>query len=126
MALFSYGYFVLARFDEVWAKDGGGVHPTHCLTRAGIAFHSGDSPLSYLHWQQADRVDVRFRGHKGDQAGEGSVVMRTRDTSAGHAVGAAVGRGCRRSMVELMSCHSMLPEHAPVTSYRSKGKVVTW
>ena len=30
--------FFIARSDEVWAKDGGGVHPTHCLTRTDIAF----------------------------------------------------------------------------------------
>ena len=76
-------FLIIARSDEVWAKDEGGVYSTRCLTRADIAFDSGDSQLSYLHWRQADRVEVRFRGRKGDQVREGSLVVRTRDTVQG-------------------------------------------
>ena len=45
--------------------------------------YSGASQLSCLHWRQADRAEARFRGHEGDQAKKGRVLMRTRDTVQG-------------------------------------------
>lgn len=53
---------------EVFANDSGVGHPGHYLTRGGIAFVSGDSQLRRLHCSDADRVEVRSRGHEGDQA----------------------------------------------------------
>ena len=61
-------YFFFARSDEVFANSSGVVHPAHCLTRGDVAFFSGGSQLRRLEWSEADRVEVRFRGHKGDQA----------------------------------------------------------
>ena len=46
------------------------MYPTDCLTRNNDAFFSGDNQLSCLHWQQADKVEVRLQGHKVDQARE--------------------------------------------------------
>ena len=52
--------------------------------------------------------------------------MRTRDTVQGTRSGLQSDGAAVALMVELMSFHSMLPEHAPLSSYRSKGKVVPW
>ena len=98
------------------------MHPTHRLTRADVAFYSGDSQLSYLYWQQADRGKARPRGHKGDQVGDGSVVVRTRDTVQGTRSGLLSDGAAVALVVEPTSYHSMLPEHAPLSSYRSKVK----
>ena len=44
-----------------------GVHSVHCLTRDDITVYAGSTQLQYIRWRQADRVEVRFKGHKGDQ-----------------------------------------------------------
>ena len=44
---------------------------------------AGDRQLRRLQWSDADGVEVRFRGHKGDQAQAGSVIVRTRSEVRG-------------------------------------------
>jgi len=68
-------FFFLARSDEVLVNGSGVVHPSHCLTQSDAAFLFGDSELRRLQWSDADLVEVRFRGHKGDQVQIGSVVV---------------------------------------------------
>ena len=43
-----------------------------------VALYKGEL-LASLQWHQATSNKVRFRGHKGDQAQQGSVIVRTRD-----------------------------------------------
>ena len=69
--------------------------------------------------QQVDRVEVRFRGHKGDQLQEGSTIMRTRSEVNGAYPGLRTGGGAVALMVELMSCQPSLPGTATISSYRS-------
>ena len=76
----------------MFASDSGVVHPAHCLTRGYVAFFAGDAQLAYALWTTADKIEVRVRGHKGDQDMIGSVRVRTprRDN------GSAFGLSCRR------------------------------
>ena len=61
-------YFFVARSDEIFASPAGAVHPVHCLTRRDAALYKGERRLTSLQWHQATSIEVRFRGHKGDQA----------------------------------------------------------
>ena len=89
------------------------MHPTLCLTRADVAFYDGNNLLD-LKWRQPDRVEVRFPGHKGDQAGVSSIVDRTRDEASGARSGLRSDGTAVALMVELLSCGSMLPKHTSV------------
>ena len=80
-------YFLIARSDEVFASDSGVVHPAHCLNRGNVAFFAGDVQLAYALWPTADKIEVRVRGHKGDQDQIGSVRVRTRDEITGRRAG---------------------------------------
>lgn len=116
-------FFFLVQSDEMFASDGGVVHPVHCLTREQVAFRRGDHQLSYVDWREADAVEVLFRGHKADQLQQGTVRVRTRDEVHGPRSGYRTGGGAVALMVELMSCYPTLPDHAPLSSYREGGQV---
>jgi len=79
----SLSYFLITRSDEMFAASSGRVHPAHCLTRRDVAFFRGDRQLAYIDWRQADKIEVHFRGHKGDQEQRGNVRVRTRDETHG-------------------------------------------
>ena len=64
--------------DEVLASDSGIVHPVHCVTRDDVTFFNDGDQLDVRRWREAERVEVRFRGHKGDQLQKGSTLVRTR------------------------------------------------
>ena len=122
----SLSYFLIARADEMFATSSGLVHPAHCLTRRDVALFRGDSQLAYLNWRQADRIEVHFRGHKGDQDQRGDVRVRTRDAARGPRSGYRADGGAVALMVELLSCHPTLPDSAPLSSYRSGREVQVW
>ena len=71
-------YFLMTRSDEMFAADSGVVHDVHCLARGGVAFYAQGTQLGSDRWQQADKIKVRFKGHKGDQEQIGSVHGDTR------------------------------------------------
>ena len=119
-------FFLIARADELFASVAGTVHPVHCLTRGDVAPYAGERRLSLLQWHQATRIDVRFRGHKGDQAQQGSVIVRTRDAALGPGSGVGAGGGAVAVMVELLSMHVALPESAPLSAYLCGSKVNIW
>ena len=48
-----------------------------------MALYKGERRLISLQWHQATSIEVRFRGHKCDQAQQGSVIVRTRDDASG-------------------------------------------
>ena len=116
-------YFLIARSDEAFASDSGVVHPAHCLTRGDVAVFAGDVQLAYALWPTADKIEVRVRGHKGDQDQIGIVRVRTRDEITGLRAGYRADGGAVALMVELMSCHRSLPASAPLSSYNC-GKSV--
>ena len=67
-----------------------------------------------LQWSDADRFKMRFRGHKGDQAQAGSVVVRTRSEVRGPCSELCEGGGAVALMIALLlSCFVSLLEHAP-------------
>ena len=99
------------------------VNPAHCLTRSDAAFFSGDRQLRRLQWSDADRVEMRFRGHKGDQAQVGSVIVRTRSEARDPCSELGEGGGAVAIMVALLSCFAALSEHAPLSSYSSVRQV---
>ena len=116
-------YFLIARSDEVFASDSGVMHPAHCLTRGDVAFFAGDVQLAYALWPTADKIEVRVRGHKGNQDQIGSVRVRTRDKITGPRTGYRADGGAVALMVELISCHRSLPASAPLSLYNC-GKSV--
>ena len=110
-------FFFVARSDEIFASPTGPVHPVHCLTRRDVALYKGERRLASLQWHQATSIEVRFRGHKGDLAQQGSVIVRTRDDASGTRSGVGAGGGAVALMVELLSVYPTMPESAPL-SYR--------
>ena len=99
------------------ATSSGSVHPAHRLTRRDDAFSRGDNQLEYMNWRQADRIEVQFRGHKGDQEQRGNVRVRTRAHVRGPRSGYRADGGAVALMVELLSFHPTLPDSAPLSSY---------
>ena len=97
----------------------------HCLTRRDVALYRGGRRLASLQWHQATSIEVRFRGHKGDQAQHGSVIVRTRDDASGTRSGVGAGGGAVALMVELLSVYPTMPESAPL-SYRCGNQVREW
>ena len=81
-----------------------------------LPFFAGDAHLAYALRPTADEIEVRVRGHKGDQDMIGSVRVRTRDEITGPRSGYRAGGGAVALMVELM-CHRSLPASAPFSSY---------
>ena len=67
-----------------------------------------------------------FRGHKSDQAQQGSVIVRTRDDAWRGRSGVGAGGGAVALMVELLSGSRTLPESAPLSSYRHGNEVRVW
>ena len=103
----------MARLDEIFASSIGVVQPVHYLTRRDVVLYKRERRLTSLQWKQATNIEVRFRGHKGDEAQQGSVVMRTRDDASGTRSGVGAGGGVVALMVELLSVYPTLPESAP-------------
>ena len=69
-------------------------------------------------WSTADRVEVRFRGPKGEQLRKGVVVSRG---WAGSPRPVEAGGGAADLMLELMSCFLFLPSSVPLVAYSSGG-----
>ena len=75
-----------------------------------MALYKGERRLTSLQWHQATSIEVHFRGHMGDQAQQGSVIVRTRDDASGTRSGVGAGGGAVVLMVELLSVYSTMPE----------------
>ena len=65
------GYLFVTRLNEIFASATGMVHPDDFLTRIDVALYRGGQRLASLQWHQATNIEVRFLGHKGDQANRG-------------------------------------------------------
>ena len=85
-------------------------HETYCSRRADVAFFRGRVQLGVAQWSTADRVDICFRGSKGDQLRKGAVVSRVQ---AGSPRPVEVGGGAVDLMIELMSCYLLCPRRLP-------------
>lgn len=103
----------------MFASSASGAHPVHCLRRDDVIFFDAEEKvLTSMQWQRATRVEVRFRGHKGDQNENGPSVIRIRDNARGTRSQIGAGGG---AVAELTSCHMALRGSAPLCSYRRKG-----
>ena len=78
-----------------------------------MALYKGERRLTWLQWHQAISIDVGFRGHKGDQAQLGSVIVRTRHDASGTRSGVGAGGGAVPLMVELLSVYPTMPGSTP-------------
>lgn len=113
----------LAWSEEIFASSAVGIHPIHCLQRQeDVTFYDVEGrELSSIQSHRATRTEVTFRGTKGDQAQQGSVVIRVRDVAYGTRSQIGAGRGAVTLLVELMSRHIALPGSAPLCLYRHMG-----
>ena len=86
--------FCLGRASEMFAYNDGKIHKDFGVTRGDVSFFCGmvQLPAPEL-WRCADRVELLFRGSKGDQKRYGEVVSRKKTV-----VGASDSRGivCHR------------------------------
>ena len=73
--------------------------------------------MAILERRRATHVQFRFSGHKGDQAQNGCIIVRTRKEVTGPRSGVDTGDGVVALMVELMASGITLPESAPLSSY---------
>ena len=79
-----------------------------------------------MQWHQATSIEVRFRGPKGDQAQQGSVIVRKRDDASGTRSGVGGGGSAVDLIVVLLSVYPTMPESAPLSSYRCGNEVRVW
>ena len=113
----------MTRSDEMFTADSRVVHPVHCLTRGDMTVFATGTQLRDTRGQQPDKVEVRFKGHKGDQDYVGGVRVRTRSKVRGPRSSFRADGGAVALMLELTSCFPGLPDHAPLSSYQC-GKAV--
>ena len=92
-----------------------------------LHYMRGGRQLGSLQWHQATSIEVCFRGHKGDQAQQGSVIVRTRDDPSGARSGAGAGGCAVALMVELLSSYyPTLPDSVPLSPYRCANEFRVW
>ena len=82
--------------------------------------------MTALQWHQATSIEVRSHGHEGDQAQQGSVIVRSRDDASGTHSGVGAGGGAAALLVDLLSVYPTLPESAPSLPYRCRNEVRVW
>lgn len=111
-------YFLMLRASELFAGEKGEFHSIYCLRRGDVAFFRNNEQLGEGRRQEADKVEVRFRGSKGDQGRKGAVIVRTRGEGGG-----AVGL-----LVELFSMYSSgeLKGEAPLMAFRGEEGWRVW
>ena len=89
-----------------------------------MAFFRGRVQLGVAQWSRANRVEVRFRGSKGDQLRKGADILRVR---AGLPRSVGASGGAVDLMLELMSCYLFLPSSASLVAYGSgSGRWSMW
>ena len=79
--------------------------------------------LTSLQWQQATSIEVRFPGLKGEQAKQGSVIVRTRDDAWGPLSGVGAGGGAVALMVELLLGYPAFPGSTSLSTCRCGNQV---
>ena len=107
-------FCLLTCASDMFAETRLRVPETYCLRRAHVAFFRGNIQLTVAQWSTADRVEVRFRGSKGDQLRKGAVVTRVRK---GPSMRVGEGGGAVDLMIQLMSCYLFLPSSAPLVAF---------
>ena len=94
------------------------------LRRADVAFFRGNVQLTASQRSNADRVEVRFRGSKGDQLRKRAVTTNVR---CGPALRVGDGGGAVDLMMDLMPCYLFLPSSAPLAAFGAgNGRRSMW
>ena len=108
--------FLMLRASELFAGEKGDFHSIYCMRRADISFFRYNEQLGEGRRQEADIVEVRFGGPKGDQERKGTVLVR-----AGKAWGVGEDGGAVGLLVKLfsMDVSAELTGEAPLMSYRA-------
>ena len=70
-------YFYVASVGIICQRKGL-FHKVYCLRRGDVAFFKGNEQLVGSRIHEANKVEVRFKGSKGDQGRKGAVLVRTR------------------------------------------------
>ena len=91
-------HFLMLRASELFTAEKGEFPTIYCLRRGHVVFSRNNEQLGKSRTQEAGKVEVRFRGPKGDQGRRGAVLVRT-------TIGWGVGEGGRAVclLVELFS-----------------------
>lgn len=119
-------FFIGARAHEIFKDDTGRIHPVNCLIRNDIVFFAGELQLPLARAREATKVEIRFRGHKGDQEQAGTVLVRTRKAAFGPFSRLDSDGGAVAVLVELMTSHECLSGNAPLSAFRDKGRIRVW
>ena len=107
-------FCLLTRASEMFSGNSITSSRDYCLRRADVAFFRGNIQLTVAQWSTVNRVEVRFRGSKGEQLRKGAVVTRVRK---GPSMRVGEGGGAVDLMIELMSCYLFLPSLAPLVAF---------
>ena len=106
-------YLLLLRASELFAEDDGSVHAVYCLSGGDVAFYAGERQVEGGSSTGIDKVEVRFRGSKGDQGRRGAVLVRTKGDRG-------TGGETVELMQELYRIHDGRSD-LPLMAYRSHG-----
>ena len=131
-------YFFLGRASEMFAYNDGKIHKDFGLTRGDVSFFCGMVQVSAPGlWRCADRVELLFRGSKGDKKRYGEVVSRKKTVvgasafnwesmppSVAHQVTGEVGGF--EVMLELMLLYPNLESSSPLATYADGNRWRVW
>jgi hypothetical protein len=135
--MLAVSYFFLGRASEMFAYNDGKIHKDFGLTRGDVSFFCGMVQLSTPElWRCADRVELLFRGSKGDQKRYGEVVSRKKTVvgatdfnwdsmppSVSHLRGEIGGF---EVMLELMLVYPNLELSCPLATYADGDRWRVW
>lgn len=111
---------------RIHQNDAKAVHPIQCLARKDIALSYGERELEQAEWRWATRAKIWFQGHKTDQDQLGTILVRTRDTASGPCSRPDADGDAVAVLVELLSYDCTLPEHTPLSAFRTGETVKVW
>ena len=99
----------------------GGGGPRSVLLEEGCRVLPRKPPIDKGRAEEADKVEVRFKGSKGDQGRKDSILVRVANSSRRN-------RGAVELLVELIRGQGEegLPPSLPLMAYRSEAKWAVW
>ena len=135
--MLAVSYFFLGRASEMFAYNDGKIHKDFIVTRGNVSFFCGMVQLSAPQlWRCADRVELLFRGSKGDQKRYGEVISRKKTVvgatnfnwdsmppSVSHLRGEIGGF---EVMLELMLVYPNLELSCPLATYADGERWRVW
>ena len=89
------------------------VNRVHCLSRGDVAFYAQGTPYNTEQWQQAGKVEMCLKGHKGGQEHIGNVLVRILDEVHGWSSSHRTDGESVSLMLELLSCFQIFLMASP-------------